>query len=367
MKPNRKDHYLGCLLGGAIGDALGAPVEFDSLTEITRKFGPDGIQRYAPAYGNIGHITDDTQMTLFTAEGLLRAQVRGQTRGMVDHVSVVAGAYHRWLQTQGKQNHALSHLEPGDGWLFSQSELHSLRAPGNTCLSALQSMTRYAQPAQNDSKGCGGVMRVAPVGLYQHTLHGPKNLQSTFDLGFDVSALTHGHPSGNLPSGVMAVLIQSLVSGTSISDGIAVALQFLKQRPDHQETLESISKAVSLAKSDWQPPDAIRKLGEGWVAEEALAIALYCALKSEDFSDAVRMAVNHDGDTDSTGAIAGNLVGATLGVSAIAPHWIEPLELKKVIQQIAEDLYEFPNWKLDDDDLDNESARLHILERYPGY
>lgn len=71
------DHYEGCLLGGAVGDALGAPVEFMSLDAILRKFGPSGITEYFPAFGKTGAITDDTQMTLFTAEGMLRVVTRG--------------------------------------------------------------------------------------------------------------------------------------------------------------------------------------------------------------------------------------------------------------------------------------------------
>ena len=80
--PTRRDRILGCLLGGAVGDALGASVEFISWPEIERRFGPGGIQAYAPAYGGLGRITDDTQMTLFTAEGLIRAQHRLTERGI---------------------------------------------------------------------------------------------------------------------------------------------------------------------------------------------------------------------------------------------------------------------------------------------
>ena len=101
MTPSRRDRFLGCLLGGAAGDALGAPVEFMKRATILERFGPRGITSYAPAYGRTGAITDDTQMTLFTAEGLLRAYVRGERRGIGHVPSVVAHAYLRWLKTQG--------------------------------------------------------------------------------------------------------------------------------------------------------------------------------------------------------------------------------------------------------------------------
>ena len=96
-----RDRFLGCLLGGAVGDALGAAVEFKSRAATLEIFGPDGITEYAPIYGGLGHITDDTQMTLFTAEGLLRGWVRGCLKGITSYSSVTAHAYKRWLYTQG--------------------------------------------------------------------------------------------------------------------------------------------------------------------------------------------------------------------------------------------------------------------------
>jgi ADP-ribosylglycohydrolase len=155
-----RHRFLGCLLGGAVGDALGAPVEFMSRTDILHAFGPDGIVDYAPAYGDIGRVTDDTQMTLFTAEGLIRAWVRQCDRGITTYEGVTANAYLRWLRTQGAKPHRGIEYGPREhGWLFKQRDLHARRAPGKTCLSALRAMRSPGEPAKNDSKGCGGVMR----------------------------------------------------------------------------------------------------------------------------------------------------------------------------------------------------------------
>ena len=89
------DRVRGCLLGGAVGDALGTLVEFLSLDEIRQRFGPQGVTGYEPAYGRRGAITDDTQMTLWTAEGLLRAGNRFLDRGICRPEVVVWGAYQR--------------------------------------------------------------------------------------------------------------------------------------------------------------------------------------------------------------------------------------------------------------------------------
>ncbi len=157
--------YRGCLLGGAVGDALGASVEFLSLSEIRARFGAAGLRDYAPAYGRIGAITDDTQMTLFTAEGLLRAHNRGIQKGIVHTPTVVYHAYLRWLETQG-ETPAYPFPDVRGGWLLGLPELFSRRAPGNTCLASLRGgqVGAVGQPI-NASKGCGGVMRAAPVGL----------------------------------------------------------------------------------------------------------------------------------------------------------------------------------------------------------
>src|SRR4051812_22334306 len=127
----------GCLLGGAVGDALGAPIEFMSTDEIRRAFGAAGITEFAPAYGRLGAITDDTQMTLFTVEGLIRAQVRYSGRGMCLPPSVIHHGLVRWLHTQGERCTAMPASGEGwpDGWLVKREELFSRRAPGMTCLS----------------------------------------------------------------------------------------------------------------------------------------------------------------------------------------------------------------------------------------
>jgi ADP-ribosylglycohydrolase len=172
---------------------------------------------WAPAYGGLGTITDDTQMTLFTAEGLIRGWVRECFTGITSYADVTAHAYLRWLQTQGGRpgcDIGFGVDEPS--WLFQQRQLHSRRAPGNTCLSALRVMSALGRPARNDSKDCGGVMRVAPVGLFAWRRGHTDSPQHAFQLGTELAALTHGHPTGALTGGVLAVLILALTDGASL-------------------------------------------------------------------------------------------------------------------------------------------------------
>jgi len=339
--PDRTSRFRGCMLGGAVGDALGAPVEFMDLAEIRARFGPDGVRDMAPAYGRPGGaITDDTQMTLFTAEGFLRARVQEIERGISGIPGMVAMAYQRWLRTQGQGGPAAGER---DGWLLSHRELFSRRAPGNTCLSALMGAARSggSGPARNDSKGCGGVMRVAPVGLYAAGSHPP---EQAFAWGCEVAALTHGHPTGQLPAGVLAAVICELASGGDLPGAIRHAKGMLRERPNHGETLDAIERAERLAANAGPDAEVPAGLGQGWVAEEALAIALGCALRAGSLEQGVIMAANIIGDSDSTAAITGNLLGAMLGVQEIPERWLAPLELRGVIIEVADDLATVHTW-----------------------
>lgn len=364
MTMDMRSRFRGCLVGGAVGDALGAPVEFMNHGEIVRRFGSDGIRDYVPAYGRSGAITDDTQMTLFTAEGLLRAYVRGCMRGISSYTSVVDHAYLRWLETQGYQ----ATREVGrDGWLWEQKALHSARAPGRTCISALKSKRGFGDPAVNDSKGCGGVMRVAPVGLFAwHRRSDEAAASELFAIAAEIAGLTHGHPTGQWPAGVLAVLVMRCLDGVPLAESLLEAKAILKTKDRHRETLHAILMAEALAASGLPPgTDQVEKLGGGWIAEEALAISLYCAMVATDFEQGIALAVNHGGDSDSTGAIAGNLLGAALGVAAIPERWRRPLELIGVIEQVADDLFDYPTWNIGEY-IDSPDNKL-IWDRYPGW
>jgi ADP-ribosylglycohydrolase len=339
-----------------------------SREEILKKFGPAGITSYVPAYGRVGAITDDTQMTLFTAEGLLRGHVRALMRGtFADYTGVTAHALQRWLLTQG-QSPSTGQLASEDGWLIQQRDLHHQRAPGMTCLNALRNMPDFATPADNDSKGCGGVMRVAPVGMFAASVMGhlddDRFATEVFRLGVENAALTHGHISGQLPAGVLSLAIALILRGSSVQEALLTCLGVLEHQRSHEETAGLLEKAIDLAAASPAQPEALALLGEGWVAEEALAISAYCALSTSNFEEAVALAVNHDGDSDSTGAITGNLLGAALGKSAIPELFIRDLELHDVIEEIADDLATANQWQLSEYSSGPEID--YYWNKYPG-
>ena len=329
--------YRGCLLAGAAGDALGYPVEFMGEGAIFSRYGRQGIGAYALT-GGVALISDDTQMTLFTAAGLLAA--RTQNMSLTDSVWA---SYQDWFRTQtGRQ---FREKERPHTWLANVPALWSARAPGNTCMGSMTGRPGSMDEPQNHSRGCGGVMRVAPVGLWMPAQTGVSQ-QDVDELGARCAALTHGGDLAWLPAAMLAHMVSVLVHGegftpeSAASDGLEAVKRQFSTAPHIGQFAALMERAMDLARSAPDDLDAIHQLGEGWYGDEALAVAVYCAVKySDDLEKALITAVNHRGDSDSTGAIAGNILGAYLGLDAIPQKFTERLELKDVILEMADDLF----------------------------
>ena len=329
-----KKQFRGSLLLSAAGDALGYAVEFDRLREIQRMYGPEGIQSYdLSAADHTAVFSDDTQMTLFTAEGLLFAAGRGD-RPEKEYVWL---AYMDWLTTQFEDA-----PEPfGQCRLLEERRMRHRRAPGNTCLGALrQGIMGTMEEPINHSKGCGGIMRISPCAM----IHSDRTAAAVS--AAEASALTHTHPLGYIPSATMAFILNSIFWRDEtdmvkiVQDAVSDTEEMFQGEADLPGYIELMKKALRLAENDRPDTENIRILGEGWIADEAMAIAAYCALRHpQDPSGVLRAAVNHDGDSDSTGAIAGAIVGALIGEDAVGNEWKEHLELTDLIGSIADDLY----------------------------
>ncbi|MFD5243175.1 ADP-ribosylglycohydrolase family protein [Amycolatopsis sp. NPDC058340] len=343
--PATRSRFRGSLFAGAIGDALGAKTEFDSIDRIREIAGPAGITDLIPAYGGVGRITDDTQMTLFTLEGLIRAHAAARReQGTFATTPPVEQslqlAYQRWLHTQGvswerARGPQDTSPEP-DGWLITNRELFSRRAPGLTCFSELEAYGKTGVRAGmdkpvNNSKGCGGIMRAAPVALWSD------DLAEVFRLGAESAALTHGHPSGYLSSGAFAVIVRELLLGKPLLDAVATARAELEKYQGHEEQSVALDQALALAREGAPTPEKLETLGQGNIGETALSMSVYVALTTTDANTALLASVNHSGDSDSTGSICGNLVGAMYGEQALRTDWLEKLELAEVIGGLADD------------------------------
>lgn len=339
--PSYASRVLGLLAGGAAGDALGYTVEFSSLDQIRARFGEGGLTHrlQVPEVRDGGTlpVSDDTQMTLFVLDGLLEWIEWANEGSMADPAACVWLSCLRWYRTQEGTLPAGA-PEPPARWLDDRPELRERRAPGNACLSGLAQpdMGLPEKPHNPGSKGCGTVMRSAPYGMVPGLEDG-----MVVGLARRGAVLTHGHPAAWTTAAAFALMVSRLMAGRGFGAAVADALDWLQTVPDDGGAAAALGAAVSMA----QDADRTRDLpavlppalGEGWVAEEALASAVYAVLvtatgaadgsdPSTHFRSALRLAINHDGDSDSTASLAGQLLGAGYGTAvfpgAEVPRWI---------------------------------------------
>jgi len=319
-----RERTRGCLLGLAVGDALGHPTEFvPSLGAIRARWGARGIQGFVPAGRHPpGTFTDDTQMALCVARALCRAG-----RGDLDTLMrTLAAEFVAWVH----------------------SPLND-RAPGGTCLAgchALELGTPWREAGVKGSKGCGAAMRAAPLGIYF-----AGDDAALVRVGAAQSALTHAHPTG-VASGVAAAAAVAWAVGEGRRDELIGYVRSRVEALDAdtlvsvgceprlalglgvREMLEALDRTADALGTDHD--DVCALLGGAWVGEEAVACALWCVLKAgDDFRDAVLRGANTSGDSDSIACIAGSILGAALGPEAIPARWRAEVETPSLLEGLA--------------------------------
>ncbi|WP_052434146.1 ADP-ribosylglycohydrolase family protein [Streptacidiphilus melanogenes] len=332
---DRAERVRGCLLGGALGDALGWPVEFQRLERILERHGTEGVGSLWSPRGALAEVTDDTQMTLFTAEGLLLAD-RPTPESVLP---AVHAAYRRWLRTQCE-----AAPKPDATGLLAEAWLYASRAPGNACLSGLEAHAEPPTsvpvpagergPVNPDSKGCGTVMRSAPFGLLG------LGADRAFQLASDCAQLTHGHPTGYLAAGAFAALVERLVAGVEPRTAVAATITQTAAFAGAAETVAALERAVRLASEEQPGFETVERVGLGWIAEECLAIGVYALLAAAAVGPrrALTLSVTHSGDSDSTGAVCGNLLGAAYGTASLPTDWRAQVEGRDTLLRIADEL-----------------------------
>ena len=303
-----RDRARALIYGLALGDALGWPVEFLDLPQILAKYGRAGILEPP----NPALYTDDTQMSAAVAEALVEA---GQ-----HNLDILMGAMARKFI----------------GW--KRDPITPSRAPGATSIRGVNALERGApwrEAGVKDSKGCGACMRVAPVGyLYQNDTG---RLQSVAQAQ---GTLTHRHPTADAACIGAAYLVKLALDGVRPEDYPGRLLNFAGGRSSEFDNAIKRVEAVL----DWPDGEAaLRSIGPtrggGWIAEEAVAMALYCVMRyPSDYTSAVRLAANISGDSDSVAAIAGGILGARLGSTAIPADWLARLENRGYLTDLADQL-----------------------------
>jgi len=295
------DRAKGVIYGLAIGDALGYPTEFMTLDRIKAEFGSNGIDDFpkTPAL-----YTDDTQMSIAIAEALIKA-------GDQDLEAIMDAIREEFIK-----------------WRHSPE---NNRAPGNACLSGVANMecgAHWAESGVARSKGCGSAMRVAPIGyVYQHDSDKLKQVARASGI------CTHGHRTAVAASIGATYLVKLALDGIDPGRIISETLSFTAGISREFDTaLSKVSECL-----DWpNEEDALKHLGEGWIGEEAVALALYCFLKyPHDYKKAVLRGANTNGDSDSVACIAGGISGAYLGFNAIPQNWIMQIENQIYLEKLS--------------------------------
>ncbi|MFC7015640.1 ADP-ribosylglycohydrolase family protein [Streptomyces viridiviolaceus] len=326
-----RSRVRGTLLGVAVGDALGAPVDGLGSEELLEAFGAEGLADLASAYGRRGAVTHLTQLTLFSVDGLIRAQVRRDT-GAWHPPTDLHRAYLRWAATQ--RDWGPDERRKDDGWLAREEWLYARRDATRALLLGLgdETMGTPEAPKNPGERGPEAVGRSAPFGL----LVGWEP-QLVAQLAVECAAQTHGHPTACLAAGAYAVIVHGLARGESVDGAVQRALALLAARPGHQPVSDALQHALGAVRQGLPTPARVTELvGEG-TAEGVTAAAVYCALVGEDVRHGLRLAVNHGGPSAATGALTGGLLGALHGETALPPAWLAELEGRPTILELADD------------------------------
>ncbi|XKR03888.1 ADP-ribosylglycohydrolase family protein [Ligilactobacillus murinus] len=243
--------------------------------------------------------------------------------------------YQDWLETQFKQGKSeLSHRPIS--WLMEYPEMYASREPGRTCLMTLmRGIPGDLNEPINQSKGCGALMRVAPLAFIDR--------EDLYLVAIENSALTHGHQMSHIASAALVSLLRYISEGETLCDSVSLMRQDIKRifmgSLEVKVFDDLLQQAIFASEKDFDDMEIISRLGEGWVAEETLAIALYCSLKySNDLKKALRVAVLHDGDSDSTGSVTGQMLGTLLGAKKLPQEEIKRLDLLEPLMKMIERL-----------------------------
>ncbi|WP_031156293.1 ADP-ribosylglycohydrolase family protein [Streptomyces xanthophaeus] len=328
-----RSRVRGTLLGSAIGDALGAPVAGLSLDGIRETHGLGGLLEPAPAYGRRGTVTASTQLALFTVDGLIRAHVRRDT-GAWHPPTDVHRAYLRWAATQ--HDWGPDERRKDNGWLAQEEWLYARRGPDRACMTGFadEILGTLEQPKNPTARDAAAAVRSAPFGLlvgWEPAL--------VLQLAVECAAQSHGHPTAYLSAGALAVIVHGLTRGDSLDPAVQRALGLLGSRPGHQPVTDALQRALQAVTQGAPSPKIVEALspGDGRDAEDALAVAVYCALVAEDIPHGLRLAVNHGGDSTATGALCGALLGALHGETALPAAWLADLEGRATMLELADD------------------------------
>lgn len=339
---SKRDAYRGCLLGLAIGDAMGYPVDTKTWPQIQEEYGPYGLMGYDLRNG-YADVSSHTQLAAFSCNGLLLGLTRGQVYGkMAPFVRYVGLAQQEWAIGQRRYD------QPGRNhcWMFRVSEMRHRHCTDTRMVETLNrgKLGSLEDPVNRHDTPAAIASAVA-AGIFAG--QGRMSQQELDRLGAECVALTHGHPLAFLPGAVVAHLISGCLRHPNkrlkmlVKEALsAMQEQFVREYPREVGQITAlVEQAVSLAEERLvRPHDAMERL-KCDTGAEILAGAIYAAmLCEEDFDNAMVIAVNHSGRSSAVSSLTGAILGAQMGEQTLPEFYMEGLEIAEVLRDLADDL-----------------------------
>lgn len=336
----RESAYRGCLLGLAVGDAMGCAVDRKNWEEIARDYGPNGLLGYDLVNG-YADVSSYTQLSAFCANGLIAGITRGQMRGrMAPFVRYGELAIKEWSQIQ----HTRRTPEHSFCWLSQVPQLRLRRCMDTRMLDTI-SRGRSGTPEEpvNHFDSPGSLTCAVSAGLFFDPSRMEPN--EVGRLGAEMVALTHGDPSAFLSGAVVAYAIAGIVQDPDtplkaqfLQAADVVAAQFGREYEQAVQLRDMIHRAAAMAQTSHPHREAMENMDCDNCAA-ILAGAVYASLCApEDFDAAMIIAVNHSGRSAAVAALAGAFLGAMLGDDALPDFYLECLEPAAVLRELADDL-----------------------------
>ncbi len=337
----KKSGYRGCLLGMAVGDAMGYTVDKRNLTEIRRDYGPNGLLGYDLANG-CADVTSYTQIAAFTCNGLLIGMTRSRRLGkkapLIKYIELSLREWAAFQRPYGRPRQSFS-------WLLRKSDLCRRNCMDTRMLDTLSRPETGSREAPvNSFSDPGGLTAALGVAL----LLGGKAPEEKVDhLGGDAVALTFGNPEAILAGEALTHIVSGLMKdpATPIKPLVMETSEIIRERYGHRysqafEVATCLRNALTLGESPGvRSVDAMENLSCRSAAQ-VLSGAIYAALAcGGDFDRAMIIAVNHSGRSAAVGAITGAILGLRLGAEALPDFYLESLEPAATLIELAEDLH----------------------------
>ena len=257
----KKERFSGCIVGAAAGDALGSPVKTLTRSQIKDLYGKKGILKLSPEKRQkTARISDETQMMLFTAHGILWADAAGLRTGEANCADYVFLALQQWLysQTGGTSSIDLQWIldDNETGFpcdLLGISAFCKKRNPTKQLvqtLAGIKSENDYGRKRRpiNQNKLFDCLPRAIPAGLYFYS-----EPELAFSVGCDLAAITHSHPTGYLATGCLSAIIAFICKGNTIERSVLNTMKILKEHDGFEECFAALDKALSLLDEETSP------------------------------------------------------------------------------------------------------------------